>query len=606
MPVIIPKDLISAEVLQEEKIFVMKENRAEQQDIRPLKVGIVNLMPKKEVTEIQLLRMLSNTALQLEIDLIRMGTYKPKNSNIEHLNRFYKTYEEIKDDKYDALIVTGAPVERLDYDEIKYWDELRLVFDFAKENVYSTMFICWGAQAGLHYFYDIPSILKEDKIFGVYEYEKLNDDKLFKGFDDLFYVPQSRYTMVEEKEILKHEDLKVLATREDSGISLVTSKDYRFVFNFGHWEYDEDTLHKEYVRDLSKGLDIEPAENYYRNDDPEQGIVVKWRAAGSLFFSNWINYCVYQDTPYDLEEIEKKKVAKFGGSSLSDAGQFRKVKAIIQSEDDRDVIVVSAPGKRDSLDSKITDDLIRVSESQKELRDLEEIIRKINTEIDAKEAQKSQTLDLVKNRFFDIADDLGLGERARKILDETFSEILQSDSSDFIISRGEYLSARLMADYLGYSFVDAKDIIFFNEDGTLDYHKSQEEIISKIPKGKKVVIPGFYGQSHDGNVKLFDRGGSDFTGSIIAASLDSEVYENWTDVPGIMTEDPRKSKNAKTISEMDYEDLTLMIEDGAEVYQKDAIQHVKDKNIILKILNTNDPENKGTEIKNKNRDEKQK
>ncbi|NLC96980.1 MAG: homoserine O-succinyltransferase [Erysipelotrichaceae bacterium] len=304
MPVIIPKDLVSESVLKEEKITTIWDASAIKQDIRPLKIGIVNLMPDKTTTEIQLLRLLSNTALQIEIDLIHMGSYKSKNTAFEHLEKFYKTYDEIKNKRYDALIVTGAPVEKLDYADIKYWPELRLILDFAKVHVYSTMFICWGAQAALYYYYGIESILTDKKIFGIYDYKILEDDSLLQGFDDFFYHPQSRYTYINKENILKHKDLKVLSNREDTGVGLAISKDQRLIFNFGHWEYDEDTLHKEYVRDLSKNLDIIKPINYYKNNDPEQGTLVRWRSYASVFFSNWIN-SVYQGTPYDLNELSE-------------------------------------------------------------------------------------------------------------------------------------------------------------------------------------------------------------------------------------------------------------------------------------------------------------
>lgn len=306
MPVIIPKDLVSESVLKQEKISTIRDISAIKQDIRPLKVGIVNLMPDKTTTEIQLLRLLSNTALQIDIDLIHMGSHKSKNTSYEHLKKFYKTYDEIKNDRYDALIVTGAPVEKIDYADITYWPELRLILDFAQENIYSTMFLCWGAQAALYYYYNIESVLTDKKIFGIYDYEKLADDPLLQGFDDYFYHFQSRFTYIKKEDVLKHEDLKILSYREDTGVSLATSKDHRLVFNFGHWEYDADTLHKEYLRDLSKNLDIQKPINYYKNNEPEEGIRVRWRATGSVFFSNWINL-VYQDTPYDLDKMSRLK-----------------------------------------------------------------------------------------------------------------------------------------------------------------------------------------------------------------------------------------------------------------------------------------------------------
>ncbi len=597
MPLIIPKDLIAEDILKREKIFTMPEDSAVRQDIRPLKVGIVNLMPIKEVTEIQLLRMLSNTALQIDIDLIRMGSYQPRNTDMSHLEKFYKTYEEIKDQKYDAFIVTGAPVETLPYSEIKYWEELRKIFDFVKENVYSTMFICWGAQAALHYFYGISNELNDKKIFGIYDYQKIEDSKLMKGFDDVFASPQSRYSYVKDEEILKHEDLKILATREDTGVNIAASRDYRFIFSFGHFEYDKDTLHQEYIRDLSKSLEIDKPINYYVDDDPEKGIVVRWRSSGNLFFSNWINYCVYQETPYDIETIEDKKVSKFGGSSLADASQFKKVKDIILNKEDRNVIVVSAPGRRDSKDTKVTDDLVKVYELKESLGNIEKAIEKLEYERDLALANKEELTDFIKDRFLQIGKDLGFEDYARDQVNQVVKAVEKSNSLDFIISRGEYLNAIFMAKYLGYRFVDAVDLIYFDKKGHVDEEKSTKAIENRISEGDKVVVPGFYGVDHLGQVKTFKRGGSDYTGSLLASALGSSVYENWTDVSGVMSADPKLWDDAERIPYMDYQSFLSIIDERDQVYQRDAVNPVKEKNITLKILNTNDPEGEGTEIK---------
>lgn len=595
MPLILPQGLIDRDILKEEKIFTMTRDRAVSQDIRPLKIAIVNLMPKKEVTELQFIRMLSNTALQLDIDLVRMESYKPKNTDFAHLEKFYKTYEEIKENKYDAMIITGAPVEKLDYDAIKYWKELNDIFDFAKKNVYSTMFICWSAQAALYYYYNIDCEILDEKIFGVYDFYKEDDDNLLKGFDDEFFVPQSRYTKVAAKDLRDIKDLKVLCESKDTGVVLAKSKDDRFIFNFGHFEYDKETLHEEYLRDLAKSLEINIPKNYYKNDDPKSDILVKWRASANLFFSNWLNYSVYQETPFDIYNISKKSVSKFGGTSLSDAKQFSKVRDIIFSQDDRDVIVVSAPGKRNERDEKVTDILIKVSELSKDLENLREVIKRLYSEASLKENLLKDNLELVKNRFEKIRLDLKLDKDLEEKIKEVFKEIENSTNKDFIISRGEYLNALLMAKYLNYEFVDAKDLIFFKRDGRVDFDKSTKAIAKKITKGKKVVVPGFYG-NYFGEIKTFSRGGSDYTGSIIANALNSEIYENWTDVNGIMTKDPKKDKNAKTIEKLSYKELSDIIEGGAEVYQKEALEPVALKNIKVRILNTNDPKNKGTEI----------
>lgn len=597
MPLIIPKDLIGEQVLAQEKIFTMEEEKANKQDIRPIKVAIVNLMPKKEETEVQFLRMLTNTALQINIDLVRMNSYHGKNTSLQHLEKFYKTYDEIKDNKYDAMIITGAPVEKLQYEDIKYWEELKQIFEFAKENVYSTMFICWSAQAALHYFYDIKSHEAKEKIFGIYDFQPLEDNNLLKGFDDVFSVPHSRHTYVKEEDIENHPELILLSSNVETGVGLATTKDNRFIFSFGHWEYDKDTLHKEYIRDLSQGLKIQMPINYYKENKPEQGIQMKWRSAGNLFFSNWLNYCVYQETPFYLNEIQKKKVSKFGGSSLSDSKQFSKVKNIILSKEDTDVIVVSAPGKRDHKDRKVTDDLIEISNIKKEVEEISGLLRKLKREIEYKEEEITFYTKAVIKRFEDLVLELNLQMDFKKDLEHTFKEIRSSKSRDYIISRGEYLNAKILAAYLDYEFLDAKDLICLNHKGKVQLDRSVEQIRKFIGKGKKVVVPGFYGSDEEGNIRTFPRGGSDYTGSLIAYALDSKVYENWTDVNGVMTSDPNKDKNAKSIPQLDYDDLSRIIEEGAQIYQRDAIEPVKKKNIPIRILNTNNPSFEGTEIK---------
>ena len=596
MPLIIPKDLISESVLKEEKIFTMDQERADSQDIRPLKIAIVNLMPKKEETELQLIRVLSNTALQINIDLVRMRSHNPKNTSHKHLEKFYKTFDEIKNTKYDAMIFTGAPVELLDYEKIKYWSELKEIFDFAKENVFSTMFICWSAQAALYHYYGIKNDFVDKKIFGVYDFEKLQEDKLVKGFDDVFSVPQSRWTYVDEKEVEKHKDLKIISSRPDTGVGIVTTKDNRLIFSFGHWEYDRDTLHNEYIRDLAKNKDIQIPKNYYFDDDINNKIMMKWKAAGNLFFSNWINYCVYQETPYNIENIKIKNVSKFGGSSLSDSSQFTKVKNIVNDEK-RDVIVVSAPGKRNIRDFKVTDKLLDIYKYKSQINLLEDSLKEIKKQIKDTRKHLEKTNKQAKDRFEEIALELKLDKKTNTDIDITFDDIYDSDSKDFILSRGEYLNAKLMAKYLDYKFLDAKNLIFLDKDGKLDKEKTYKKIRENIKKGEKVVVPGFYARDNKGRIVTFARGGSDYTGSIIAGALDAEVYENWTDVDGIMTDDPNKNKNAKKYNNLSYTELDEIIDSGARVYQKDAIEPVRDKNITIRVLNTNNPEGSGTEIK---------
>lgn len=597
MPLIIPKDLIVEEVLERENIFTMRDSSAKEQDIRPLRIAIVNLMPKKEETELQLLRMLSNTALQINIDLVRMESYNPANSDLKRLRAFYKTYEDIKHKKYDAMIITGAPIETIAYEKIKYWEELKTIFEFAKENVYSTMFICWSAQAALYHYYNIDHKVADGKIFGVFEFDKLKDNKIVKGFDDTFLVPTSRHTYVKAEDLEDIEDLEVLAARPDTGVSLATTKDNRFVFNFGHWEYDKDTLHSEYIRDISQGKKIAPPQNYYEDNDPKKEIKIRWRSAGNLFFSNWLNYCVYQETPFAIETIEGKSVSKFGGSSLKDAGQFAKVKKIIFSKEDRDVIVVSAPGRRFKEDTKVTDELISLSDKNSKIEDLEKIIKSLEEELAAQKAYRDTQLEKIEKRFSDIAEDLKLEEFWDEELKFVFEQIKNSNNKDFIVSRGEFLNAKLLSKYLDYDFIDAKDIIIFDEEGQVDLKKSREAIRIHIGDNQKAVVPGFYGSDNNGDIVTFTRGGSDYTGSLIAYALDSKVYENWTDVNGIMTSDPNKDPNAKTIDKLNFKELKEIINKGAQVYQGDAIKPVEEKNIMIKILNTNNPRNHGTVIK---------
>ncbi|MDU7151614.1 MAG: homoserine O-succinyltransferase [Peptoniphilus grossensis] len=597
MPLIIPKDLIVEEVLERENIFTMRDSSAKEQDIRPLSIAIVNLMPKKEETELQLLRMLSNTALQINIDLVRMESYNPANSDLKRLRAFYKTYEDIKHKKYDAMIITGAPIETIAYEKIKYWDELKTIFEFAKENVYSTMFICWSAQAALYHYYKIDHKVADGKIFGVFEFDKLKDNKIVKGFDDTFLVPTSRHTYVKAEDLEDIEDLEVLAARPDTGVSLATTKDNRFVFNFGHWEYDKDTLHSEYIRDISQGKKIAPPQNYYEDNDPKKEIKIRWRSAGNLFFSNWLNYCVYQETPFAIETIEGKSVSKFGGSSLKDAGQFAKVKKIIFSKEDRDVIVVSAPGRRFKEDTKVTDELISLSDKNAKIEDLEKIIKSLEEELVVQRAYRDTQLVKIEKRFSEIAEDLKLEEFWDEELKFVFDQIKNSNNKDFIVSRGEFLNAKLLSKYLDYDFIDAKDIIIFDEEGQVDLKKSREAIRNHIGDNQKAVVPGFYGSDNNGDIVTFTRGGSDYTGSLIAYALDSKVYENWTDVNGIMTSDPNKDPDAKTIDKLNFKELKEIIDKGAQVYQGDAIKPVEEKNITIKILNTNNPRNHGTVIK---------
>ncbi len=303
MPIIVPKDIPASKILQSENIFVMNDKRAMRQDIRPLEIAIINLMPTKEVTETQLMRLLSNSPLQINITLVSTETYVGKNTPQEYLQRFYKPFSEVKNKKFDGMIITGAPVEEIDFEEVKYWDELKEIFEFAKTKVTSTIFICWGAQAALHYYYGIEKHLLPQKLFGVYKHKKLlKYERLLKGTDDRFFMPHSRHTTVYEDDIKKCKDIVLIASSKDAGASIIRSKDNKFIFITGHAEYDRDTLEKEYLRDLAKGKEIAPPENYYVNGDKGE-IKMCWVSTANLIYMNWLNHYVYQLTPYEIEDI---------------------------------------------------------------------------------------------------------------------------------------------------------------------------------------------------------------------------------------------------------------------------------------------------------------
>lgn len=302
MPLNISDNLPAVKILEEENIFVMKETRAVHQDIRPLQILIFNLMPVKITTETQILRLLSNTPLQVEITLIYTKMHLSKNTPREHLDSFYKTFDDISIHKYDGMIITGAPIEHLEFEEVDYWEEMVRIMDWADHHVTSTMFICWASQAGLYHHYGIPKYMRNDKMFGVFRHKIYNRTNLLtRGFDDDFLAPHSRYTEVRKEDIEKVKDLEILADSEEAGIYLVATRDLKRIFITGHSEYDPLTLKSEYERDVAKGLNINIPENYFLNDDPEQTPMVRWRSHASLLFSNWLNYCVYQVTPYLLD-----------------------------------------------------------------------------------------------------------------------------------------------------------------------------------------------------------------------------------------------------------------------------------------------------------------
>ena len=307
MPVKIPNNLPAYDILTGENIFVMTEERAVMQDIRPLRIAALNLMPTKTVTETQLLRILGNTPLQAEVTLLRTASYQPRNTDHTHLDTFYRTFDEVRDEQFDGLIVTGAPVEQMPFENVAYWQELTEVLSWADENVFSSMFICWGAQAALYYYYGIDKQALPKKLFGVYPHTVENrTHRLLRGFDDLFYAPHSRHTTVRTQDVAADPNLEVLATSPEAGLYLAASRDGRRVFVTGHSEYDPETLNLEYRRDLAAGLPIEPPVNYFPDNDATLPPRVTWRAHGNMLFGNWLNYFVYQETPYVVQEIRHK------------------------------------------------------------------------------------------------------------------------------------------------------------------------------------------------------------------------------------------------------------------------------------------------------------
>lgn len=303
MPIVIPKDIPAYKTLIDEKIFVISDARAQAQDIRPIEIAILNLMPTKVVTETQLLRLLSNSPLQINVTFISTESYTGKNTPLEHLNKFYKPFGEIKGRRFDGLIVTGAPVENIEFGEVKYWKELEEVFEFARTNVTSTIFICWGAQAALHYYYGIEKQALPEKLFGIYKHKRVVQyESLLKGMDDEFFMPHSRYTTIKASDVRKVKELELLAESEKAGASIIKSRDDKFFFITGHAEYDRETLQIEYERDVEKGLDTKLPENYfvdgYKNGKGE--IKMTWASTANLIYVNWLNYYVYQITPYNL------------------------------------------------------------------------------------------------------------------------------------------------------------------------------------------------------------------------------------------------------------------------------------------------------------------
>ena len=304
MPLRIPDKLPAIDILKKENIFVMDNTRAHTQDIRPLKIVILNLMPLKITTETDLVRLLSNTPLQIDITFMKLKSHTPKNTPIEHMMMFYKDFDVIKEERFDGMIITGAPVENFEFEEVGYWKEITTIFEWAKSHITSTMYICWAAQAGLYYHYGIPKHPLKKKMFGIFE-QRCNNPLLpiFRGFDDIFYMPQSRHTEVRKEDIVSDGRLDLIAESEESGPTIITANGGREFFITGHFEYAPLTLDQEYRRDLGKRDDVEMPKNYYIGNNPENKPLVRWRAHAHLFFTNWINYYVYQETPYDINMI---------------------------------------------------------------------------------------------------------------------------------------------------------------------------------------------------------------------------------------------------------------------------------------------------------------
>ncbi len=306
MPLNLPDKLPAINLLKEENIFVIDNSRANAQDIRPLKIVVLNLMPLKITTETDLIRLLSNSPLQIEVSFMKLKSHTSKNTPIEHMKAFYRDFASMREERFDGMIITGAPVEHLEFEDVNYWSEITEIFDWTRTHVMSTMYICWAAQAGLYYHYGIPKYPLEKKMFGIFEHhvtEGFSHLPIFRGFDDVFYVPHSRHTEVRREDIDKCKDLQVVSESDESGVHIVMARGGREIFVTGHSEYSPYTLDGEYRRDLGKGLPIDMPKNYYRNDDPEQGPLVRWCSTANLLFSNWLNYYVYQETPYDINQI---------------------------------------------------------------------------------------------------------------------------------------------------------------------------------------------------------------------------------------------------------------------------------------------------------------
>lgn len=609
------------------------------QDIRPLHILLLNLMPTKIDTETQLTRLLGNTPLQIELELLQTGTHKSKNTSREHMLAFYKTFEAVKDNYYDGMIITGAPIELMEFEEVEYWDELCEIMEWSKTHVHSTLHICWGAQAGLYYHYGIKKHIMPEKLSGVFEH-RLDYKKgmLFRGFDDAFFVPHSRNTTVFREEIEENPDLKILASGEKPGLFAVKSEKYRQIFIMGHSEYDWDTLLKEYFRDKKAGLNPKVPENYFPNDDDSQMPIVRWRSCANLLFSNWLNYFVYQSTPYDISTISREdlsqpevpeeaklKVAKFGGTSVATAAQLRKVKKIVEEDPARKFVVVSAPGKRNPEDAKVTDLLINAADDLEKFDEnmeqvaarFKEIVRELGMTAGG-DTPAGNDGDTVTGNDGDtaIGNDGGIERGADtgididaeiRLITKTFKDGENSNSKsleraadksmrNFLISRGEYLSGKIIAEMLNYDLIEPAGVIIFDGKGRLEPEKTAENMKAALKAHERAVIPGFYGSDEEGNIVTFSRGGSDMTGSLVAAAALADLYENWTDVDGVLLADPLVVNNPLTVPLITYKEVRELSAMGTEVVHEDVIFPVQKLGIPINIKNTDKPETPGTLI----------
>ena len=595
MPIKVPNNLPAVDKLKEENVFVMTDSRAMTQDIRPLQILILNLMPTKIETETQLTRLLGNTPLQIELSLLQTTMHEAKNVSQEHMISFYKTFDEVRNNYYDGMIITGAPVETMEFEDVEYWYELCEIMDWSKKHVHSVFHVCWGAQAGLYYHYGIKKHNLEKKLSGVYEHH-LDYDKgmLFRGFDDVFYAPHSRNSTVYREDIDNCRDLKVIASSDEAGVFAVKSNDDRMIFIMGHVEYDGDTLQREYERDKKAGLDPQVPDHYFPDDDDTKKPIVRWRSCANLLYTNWLNYFVYQSTPYDIKRVSEEdlklpqrfdgegdiKVCKFGGTSLADAACFKNVADIVTSDAHRNYVVVSAPGYISEFKRKITDVLIKAADSYEQG--------------DRKAAERY--ISRATDRFVEIAYGIDSGLNMDRIWMEISREYFGGAGRDYLLSRGEYCSARLLAELIGYDFIDAADIIRFNKDGSLNADKTAELVREVLDSHEQAVVPGFYGADEDGAVMTFSRGGSDITGSIIASAIGASMYENWTDVNGLLLADPSVVKKPLTVPVITYKELREMAVKGTEVLHQDAVLPVEKMGIPINIRCSSSPDQSGTLI----------